>query len=45
MAGNDRAKKLKRLFRDTGQAHHQAFTETDGEWPVFNARYMARVYG
>lgn len=43
MAGNDLAKKLERLFRDTGQAHHQAFIETDGadpEWPLWYADYL-----
>jgi len=35
--------KLKVLFSETGQAHHQAFLETDGEdpeWPMWYAGYI-----
>lgn len=35
--------KLIDLFRKTGEAHHQAFVETDGddpEWPTWYAEYL-----
>ena len=35
---------LTELFRQTGKAHHQAFTATDGaddEWPLWYADYLA----
>jgi hypothetical protein len=34
---------LEELFRQAGQAHHQAFIDTDGEdleWPTWYAEYM-----
>ncbi len=34
---------LEELFRDAGQAHHEAFIDTDGEdleWPSWYAEYM-----
>ena len=36
-------KQLAELFKKTGQAHHQAFIETDGEdpdWPIWYANYL-----
>jgi hypothetical protein len=35
-------KQLETLFRETGQAHHEAFVETGGEdpeWPLWYAQY------
>jgi hypothetical protein len=34
---------LQELFREVGQAHHQAYIETDGadpEWPLWYANYL-----
>lgn len=34
---------LKALFQETGQAHHEAFLETDGadpDWPIWYADYL-----
>ena len=39
----DLAGHLADLFRETGAAHHQAFSDTDGadpEWPRWYARYL-----
>lgn len=39
----DLYEKLIDLFRETGQAHHQAFIETDGddpEWPAWYADHL-----
>ncbi len=36
--------RLAELFRQTAQAHHQAFIETDGadpEWPAWYAAYLS----
>jgi glutaredoxin len=35
--------RLAALFRQTGEAHHEAFAETDGEdpeWPIWYAQYL-----
>ena len=39
---------LEGLFRETGQAHHREFAETDGadpEWPLFYATYLEGKLG
>jgi hypothetical protein len=39
----DLARQLEGLFRETGEAHHQAYIETDGadpEWPLWYAGYL-----
>ena len=39
----DRAGQLKGLLREVGEAHHQAYIETDGadpEWPLWYADYL-----
>jgi hypothetical protein len=39
----DLARRLEELFRETGEAHHQAYIETDGadpEWPLWYAEYL-----
>lgn len=39
----DLARRLEELFRETGEAHHQAYIETDGadpEWTLWYAEYM-----
>ena len=41
MKGN--IQNLSDLFKETGQAHHQAYIETDGydpEWPIWYAEYL-----
>ena len=43
MADTDLARQLEELFRETGEAHHQAYIETDGadpEWPLWYADYL-----
>jgi len=43
MAEPDLYEKLIDLFRETGQAHHRAFIETDGddpEWPMWYANHL-----
>ncbi|NOQ85144.1 MAG: hypothetical protein GQ551_14145 [Myxococcales bacterium] len=43
MSDQSRIKQLAKLFKKTGQAHHQAFIETDGEdpdWPIWYANYL-----
>ena len=43
MAEMDLAGQLEELFRETGEAHHQAYIETDGadpEWPLWYADYL-----
>jgi len=35
--------RLAALFKETGDAHHEAFLETDGEdpeWPLWYAKYL-----
>ena len=37
------AQQLEELLRETGEAHHQAYIETDGadpEWPLWYADYL-----
>ena len=39
----DVIERLSQLFAETGQAHHQAYLETDGfdpEWPLYYADYL-----
>jgi len=39
---------LSQLFKETGQAHHQAFIESDGhdpEWPKWYADYLQKKLG
>lgn len=43
MTEPDLYEKLIDLFRETGEAHHRAFAETDGddpEWPSWYADYL-----
>jgi len=43
MAGMDLSQQLEGLFREVGEAHHQAYIETDGadpEWPLWYADYL-----
>jgi hypothetical protein len=43
MTETDLAGQLEELFRETGEAHHQAYIETDGadpEWPLWYADYL-----
>ena len=43
MAAMDLTGQLEGLFREVGEAHHQAFIETDGadpEWPLWYAEYL-----
>lgn len=38
-----RQQQLEDLFREAGEAHHQAYKETDGadaEWPIWYAGYL-----
>jgi hypothetical protein len=44
----DLAQHLEELFRETGEAHHQAYIETDGadpEWPLWYADYLRERLG
>ena len=48
MAEMDLAGQLEELFRETGEAHHQAYIETDGadpEWPLWYADYLHERLG
>lgn len=41
----DKAQELTNLLMETGQAHHEAFIETDGddpEWPLWYANYLQK---
>ena len=43
MSEADLGQQLEGLFRDVGEAHHQAYIETDGadpEWPLWYADYL-----
>ena len=43
MTEADLAQQLEGLFREVGEAHHQAYIETDGadpEWPLWYADYL-----
>jgi hypothetical protein len=44
----DLAGRLEDLIRETGEAHHQAYIETDGadpEWPLWYAGYLQERLG
>ena len=44
----DLAQRLEELFREVGEAHHQAYIETDGadpEWPLWYADYLRERLG
>jgi hypothetical protein len=44
----DTACQLEDLFREVGEAHHQAYIETDGadpEWPLWYADYLRERLG
>jgi hypothetical protein len=44
----DLARRLEELFREVGEAHHQAYIETDGadpEWPLWYADYLRERLG
>lgn len=48
MSELDLAGRLEDLFRETGEAHHQAYIETDGadpEWPLWYAGYLQERLG
>ena len=48
MTETDLAGQLEELFRETGEAHHQAYIETDGadpEWPLWYADYLRERLG
>jgi hypothetical protein len=48
MADTDPARQLEELFRETGEAHHQAYIEADGadhEWPLWYAEYLRERLG
>ena len=48
MTEADLAQQLEELFRESGQAHHQAYIETDGadpEWPLWYADYLRERLG
>jgi hypothetical protein len=43
MAEIDLTQQLEGIFREVGEAHHQAYIETDGadpEWPLWYADYL-----
>ncbi len=43
MMETDLARQLEGLFHEVGEAHHQAYIETDGadpEWPLWYADYL-----
>jgi len=43
VAETDLSRQLEGLFREVGEAHHQAYIETDGadpEWPLWYADYL-----
>src|SRR5215207_621925 len=43
METDDLARQLEGLFHEVGEAHHQAYIETDGadpEWPLWYADYL-----
>jgi hypothetical protein len=48
MAETDLAGQLEDLFHEVGEAHHQAYIETDGadpEWPLWYADYLRERLG
>ncbi len=43
MTDSARQQQLEELFREAGEAHHQAYIETDGadeEWPIWYAGFL-----
>ena len=47
-ASPDLVQRLSELFKETGQAHHQAFIEVDGndpDWPLWYADHMREPLG
>ena len=43
MTGMDLGRQLEELFREVGEAHHEAYIETNGadpEWPLWYADYL-----
>jgi hypothetical protein len=48
MTETDLARQLEDLFHEVGEAHHQAYIETDGvdpEWPLWYADYLHEKLG
>jgi hypothetical protein len=48
MMETDLARQLEDLFHEVGEAHHQAYIETDGvdpEWPLWYADYLRERLG
>jgi len=48
MADTNLNQQLQNLFREVGQAHHQAYIETDGadpEWPIWYAGFLQERLG
>src|SRR5918998_466957 len=48
MADANLNQQLQKLFREVGQAHHQAYIETDGEdpeWPIWYAGFLQERLG
>jgi hypothetical protein len=48
MMETDLTGQLEGLFREVGEAHHQAYIETDGsdpEWPLWYANYLRERLG
>ena len=48
MMKKDLAGQLEGLFHEVGEAHHQAYIETDGadpEWPLWYAEYLRERLG
>jgi NAD(P)H-hydrate epimerase len=48
MIETDLARQLEGLFHEVGEAHHQAYIETDGadpEWPLWYADYLRERLG
>jgi hypothetical protein len=48
MEDSDVKQKLIDLFRETGEAHHKAFIESDGadpDWPIWYAGYLCKRLG
>lgn len=43
MVDSTRQQQLEALFHEAGEAHHQAYIETDGahdDWPIWYAEYL-----
>ncbi len=48
MTETNLARQLEELFREAGEAHHQAYIETDGvdpEWPLWYADFLRERLG